>query len=126
MRVLSEGFIMVLEDIDDQIVEVCSFLGFFCIYCNEDEVKWVCNDCFWEFCDRCKCIYLIVDEEIWDYYLYRYGSKCVFGLNVLDVIYYLEFFVNEVCLFRVKFKFVVESCVLEFKLKMLLVENSIV
>lgn len=117
---------MASEDTDDQFAEACSSSGLLCIHCNEDEVKWACNDCSREFCDRCKRIHLIADEETRDHHLYRYGSKRVSGSNVPDVIHHSELSVNEARPPRVKFKPVVESRVSEFKPKTSLVENSTV
>lgn len=123
---LSEGSIMASEDTDDQLSEASSSSGLLCIHCNEDEVKWACNDCSREFCDRCKRIHLIADEETRDHHLYRYGSKRVSGPNVPDVIHHSALSVNEARRPRVKFKPVVERRVSEFKPKASFAENSTV
>lgn len=100
--------------------------GLCCIHCSGDEVKWKCDDCFLEFCDKCKRMHLITDEETRNHHLHRYGSKRSSGARLPDVIHHSTQSVNEVQRPRVKFKPIIKSNVIEFKPKTTMVENSTV
>lgn len=117
---------MASEDWDDQFSEASVSSGLLCIHCNEDEVRWECNECSREFCDRCKRIHLIADEETQNHHLVRYGSKRASGSHLPDVIHHSVESVREAQRPKVKFRPVVESLISEFKPNSSLVENSTV
>ncbi|XP_061164469.1 uncharacterized protein LOC133173501 [Saccostrea echinata] len=98
--------------------------GLFCIHCNEDEVKWKCDDCSREFCDKCKRIHLIADEETQNHHLFRYGSSRSSGPRLPDVIRHPARSVNEIRRPRIRFQPTVKSRIADFKPRSDFVENS--